>query len=171
MAFSPDDTKLAVRFASLGRDQRHKIVIVDVINTCRLTRSDSVTIDLDFDEWGPIGFHPSGGYICIGNRAWHLSSTPPISLTGNKLGTILQESFPLLRFNSDASPLPSISLGSPTRKVLYLPPDANVYCRAVYNGRIALGGMDSTRVIDFTHLATDEEKALLERVGVYNFAY
>jgi WD40 repeat protein len=164
MAFSPDDSNLAITFqANSGLEGQLCIKRVEEIRG-----ASAVMIPLHFNPHKQrLAYHPNGGHICCGDQAWDLGKTPPAILSGDKLKITLDETLPVvIRFDDRASPLPAISLGFPIRQLLHIPPDLHVCISVAHGGFIALGSKNGrVTVIDFTRLVSQQESALLSKIG------
>ena len=168
MVFSPDDSALAFMAHAYFEDCEREILFIKSLHAPAGTAD--ITIEHDLQPIPPtfsLGYHPSGKYICCGEQAWDLGVTPPTKIAGDILDNILKETFPVtLEYRYNTEPLPTMSLGSPARRTLYVPLDLLAEPFGFCDALIVLGSQDGrVTVLDFTPLLTPEETALLKRVG------
>jgi len=166
MVISPDDCTLAIMARGYFEDAERELLILKKLQE---PSSTALTVDSDLQldiNTFTLAYHPSGDYICADGRAWDVGVNPPAPVTGEKLGAILKETFPIFHdFAYEQSPLPTVSFGSNNRRSFCIPPDLNVYVFSVYEHLLALGSEDGrVTVLDFTHLFTPEETDLLSRI-------
>ncbi|KIM22150.1 hypothetical protein M408DRAFT_28960 [Serendipita vermifera MAFF 305830] len=166
IALSHDDSTLAIIARAYFEDCEKVLLCVKRLHEPEAT---AITIEPDIQpipDTFNLGYHPSGEYLCCVDQAWELASNPPTKLTGDKLATVLKETFPIsLEYHNDYQSPPSITLGSPVRHTLDVPKDLLVGAYGCFENFGALGGQDGRlTVLDFSRLLSPEETALLSRI-------
>ena len=178
LAMAPDDSSFAVLGSGWFEDVGQRAFL------CFKPQESppevpAVTVDMDITSpphKSRLAYHPSGKYLCCGDSVWELSVDPPALITGEKLPTILKETFlvsldcsydvenqPIITVGSQV--LSTLTFGSPARQTLYIPSELLFSQYSVHDGCIALGSKDGrVTVLDFTHLLTPEETATLSRI-------
>src|SRR5450631_2256916 len=95
MVLSPDDTTLAIMARGYFEDAERELLCLK-----RLHEPSSVALTVEpniqpIPSSYTLAYHPTGEYICSRDRAWELATNPPSEVTGDKLNTILTETFPI----------------------------------------------------------------------------
>lgn len=166
IVFSPDDLALAFIAKATFDNGDREILCIKPLHDPVGTPVITVEHDLQpIPTRSSLAYHPSGEYICCGGQAWELAANPPAKLTGEKLISVLKETFPVpLEYRHDSEPLPSILFGSPVRETLYVPAELLAKSFGCSDGMIALGSQDGRlTVLDYRGHLTTEENALLAR--------
>jgi WD40 repeat protein len=178
LAIAPDNSALAV-VGSVWFENTDTQTFLCIKHKNTPLEAPAVAVELNITPFPPepiLAYHPSGDYICFGDYAWELATDPPTRVTGKNLSTILKETFLVsfgcsddveyqLLITPGPTALTAVSFGSPVRQTFRLPPELFVICYRVHDGLIALGSYDGrVTVLDFTHLLTAEETALLSRI-------
>jgi hypothetical protein len=178
LAIAPDDSSLAIMGSGWFDDVGEQVFLC-IKHKYAPPESPAVTVELNITPTTPrmrLSYHPSGDYICCGDYAWELATEPPTPVTGDKLAAILKEAFPVSfdcsydienqpMFTIGSTVLTTLTFGSPVRQTFCIPPELLVSQYSVHDGRIALGSKDGrVTVLDFTHLLTAEETAVISRI-------
>ena len=167
MAFSPDDSHLAILF------EEGYIAVLDVI-TAHSNQSTPLPVWIVKADSNPsvgsLAFDPLGKYVCFNDQVWELAeSLVPVN-DAIRDECLVETFLPFVRLDSNI-PM-SISVGKLPHQKFYIPPEFDGVVHKIYDGLIALGN-DSGQILilDFTHLGTGEERVSLDGIRAHEYFF